>query len=79
MKTKRITLSTWEEYYESENIDVDWPKIQREIGQDHLEWLLSRPHEQAQLLVERSNKGYTLIAEFYDERTIVDYHLRWAK
>ena len=79
MKTRRIVLSTWEEYYESENIDVDWPKIQREIGQDHLEWLLSQPHDRAQLMVERSSKGYSLVAEFYTDDVAVDYHLRWAK
>jgi hypothetical protein len=79
MKTRKIHLAFWEETYESENIDVDWPRIQRELGQDHLEWLLSLPHERGQLMVERSNGRYNLVAEFYDDVTAVDYHLRWAK
>jgi len=64
---------------ESEVIEIDWPKVQKTIGLDHLEWLLKLPHDKCQLMLERNDMYCTLVADFYDEKTLLSYHLMWAK
>jgi len=86
MKTSKVTLTEW--IYPSEiedTIDIDWPRVQREVGEDCLRWLMEQPHEHCQLVLEKSEHGHTmqsmrrLVAEFYNEKTAVSYHLMWAK
>jgi hypothetical protein len=77
MKHSKIQLFDW--ISNSENVELDWPKIQRELGVDHLEWLLKLPKNDCQLVVEKHDENYALVAEFYDTRLEVEYHLRWAK
>jgi hypothetical protein len=31
------------------------------------------------LMLERCNAYCSLVAEFYDEKTLISYHLMWAK
>lgn len=78
MKTSKIELTKWVPN-EGENIEVDWPKVQRTIGLDHLEWLLNQDHSKCQLVLERNTAYCRLIAEFYEEKLLTYYHLMWAK
>jgi hypothetical protein len=75
--TQRIKLADW--HSNDDNIDVDWPKIQQLLGVDHVEWLLKQPREKCQLVVDKTCEQFALVAEFYDERHLVQYHLMWAK
>ena len=77
MKTKRIKLLAWEST--EDRIEIDWPKVQRDIGRDHVEWLLSRKPEHCQLVVDKVGYKFRLMAEFYDEQCLMLYHLMWAK
>lgn len=74
---KRVKLFDWHSY--DANIDIDWPKVQQTIGQDHLYWLLKQPKEYCQLIVDKTDENFQLVAEFYNESTLVQYHLMWAK
>jgi len=74
---KRITLAEW--YSNKDTIEVDWPKIHQMVGQDHVEWLLKQSHDKCQLVVDKTCENFALVAEFYDERHLMQYHLMWAK
>jgi hypothetical protein len=78
MKTDhRITLFKW--HSKDEIIEVDWPKVHREVGSDQINWLLRQPSDQCQVVVDKFNENFTLVAEFYNKQILVDYYLRWAK
>ncbi len=78
MKTSRIELLKWLPT-EGENIEIDWPKVHRSIGIDHTKWLLKQSLDKCQLIMERRDMHCRLIAEFYDEKLLVEYHLMWSK
>jgi hypothetical protein len=78
MKSRRVVLTEWLPS-EGENIEIDWPKVQRTIGVDHLEWLLKQDHAQCQLVLERNDLHCKLVAEFYLDSLAINYHLLWAK
>jgi hypothetical protein len=78
MKTSKVELAKWLPE-EGENIEIDWPKVHNTIGVDHTEWLLKQSHDTCQLILERNDMYCRLIAEFYDDRTLINYHLMWAK
>jgi hypothetical protein len=78
MKSRRVVLTQWFPQ-EGEYIDIDWPKVQKTIGVDHLAWLLKQPKDQCQLVLDKSQSKVKLVAEFYSESLAVNYHLLWAK
>jgi hypothetical protein len=77
MKTERISLYKW--YSKEDVIEVNWPDVHKSIGADHLEWILKQPKDQCQLVVDKLNTNFELMAEFYNERVLVEYWMRWAK
>ncbi len=78
MKTKKVELLKWLPS-EGEYIAIDWPKVHKTIGLDHTKWLLNQSDELCQLVLERNDMYCRLVAEFYDDRTLTQYHLMWAK
>jgi hypothetical protein len=78
MKTERVELLKWLPE-EGEYIAIDWPKVHKTIGIDHTNWLIKQPEDQCQLMLERNDSYCRLVAEFYDNRALVNYHLMWAK
>lgn len=78
MKTKKVELLKWLPQ-EGEYIEIDWPKVHKTIGLDHTNWLLKQSDEICQLVLERNDMHCRLIAEFYDDRALTQYHLMWAK
>jgi hypothetical protein len=81
MRNRRFTITQWEANEHSENLDIDWPRVQREAGREHVEWLLKQSHTQCQILLESNPKSTVikLVAEFYDDKLAVNYALLWAK
>ena len=78
MKTNKVELYKWLDL-EGENIEIDWPKVHKTIGLDHTNWLLRQPKDQCQIILERKDMYCRLIAEFYNDHALVNYHLMWAK
>ena len=78
MKTERVELLKWLPE-EGDTVEIDWPKVHKTIGVDHTQWLLKQPHNLCQMILERNDMYCRLIAEFYDNRALVNYHLMWAK
>ncbi len=78
MKTKAVELLKWLPE-EGEYIAIDWPKVHKTIGLDHTNWLLKQPANICQLILERNDRYCRLVAEFYDDRTLTQYHLTGAK
>ena len=86
MKSSKTVLFRWSkpspfsELLNEDNLDIDWPAVQRELGVDCVEWLLKQSKEKCQLSLEFAPSGQKqLVAEFFDEKTAVTYHLMWAK
>jgi len=75
MKSKRITLYTWQ--HEGDDIQPDWPKIQSELGNDRVIWLLAQDHSHCQLVVDRQGDQHSLVAEFYHSVTLNNYLMMW--
>jgi hypothetical protein len=78
MKSNKVELLKWLPS-EGETIEIDWPKVHRTIGVEQTRWLLAQPEEQCQVVLERRDMYCRLVAEFYNERTLLNYHLMWAK
>jgi hypothetical protein len=78
MKSNKVELYKWLPS-EGETIEIDWPKVHRNIGVDQTRWLLKQSQENCQLILERKDMYCKLIAEFYNEHTLLNYHLMWAK
>ena len=78
MKTERIELLKWLPS-EGENIEIDWPKVHKTIGVDQTNWLLKQSKTNCQLMLYRNDMYCRLVAEFYNEQTLLSYHLMWAK
>ena len=78
MKNNKVELLKWLPS-EGENIEIDWPKVHKTIGIDQTKWLLKQPQNLCQLMLERNDMYCRVIAEFYDDDTLINYHLMWAK
>jgi len=78
MKSSKVELYRWLPS-EGENIEIDWPKVHKKIGLDQTKWLLDQSRYSCQIVLERIDIYCRLVAEFYDERTLINYHLMWAK
>jgi len=77
MKTERIPLAEWTS--DDLDIDINWPLIHKKLGVDQVDWLLKQPHDKCQLILSRNIINNTLLAEFYDEKTLTVYHLMWSR
>ena len=81
MKTHRFELLEWQ-YTTDESanyLDIDWPKVQKSVGKEQISWFLKQPKTACQLVLDRTGASVKLMAEFYDEQTLLTYHLMWAK
>jgi hypothetical protein len=76
MKTERIVLADWtsRDLY----LDIDWPAVQKQLGVEQLDWLLKLPTDQCQLVLDKNDDNFKLVAEFYCGRTLMTYHLMWS-
>ena len=79
MKSSRFELYHWHTRNGKDIIEVDWPKVHKSLGVDHTNWLITQPKEKCQLVLLRNDMYCRLAAEFYDDRTLTQYHLMWAK
>ena len=79
MKSSRFELYHWRIHNGKDIIEVDWPKVHKTVGVDLINWINKQPKEKCQLVVDKLNDDFKLIAEFYDQQTLVSYHLMWAK
>ena len=78
MKTSKVELLKWLPE-EGEYIEINWPKLHKTIGLDHTNWLLKQPKDLCQLVLERNDMYCRLVAEFYNDHALLEYHLMWAK
>jgi hypothetical protein len=78
MKNKAVELLKWLPQ-EGETIEIDWPKVHKSIGLGQTQWLIKQSRADCQIVLERKDHYCRLIAEFYNEHTLLNYHLQWAK
>ncbi len=76
MKAIRVPLTSWHSDFDT--VEVDWPCVQRTVGLDRLQWLLSQDHTQCQLVVDCADSHYTLTAEFYNDAVHQSYLSMWS-
>jgi hypothetical protein len=76
MKTKRVVLADWigDDLY----LDIDWPTVHRKLGLEQIDWLLKQRPERLQLMLDKEDINFKLVAEFYDEQILLTYHLMWG-
>ena len=79
MKSNRFELYHWQIRNGKDVIEIDWPKVHKSVGADLINWINKQPKEKCQLVVDKLNDDFKLIAEFYDQQTLLAYHLMWAK
>lgn len=79
MKSNSVELYNWRFKNEPDTIEIDWPKVHKKVGTDLINWIIKQPKDKCQLVVDKVQQEYKLIAEFYDEHTLITYHLMWAK
>lgn len=78
MNTK-VTLYEWIEESPENILDIDWPKVQKKIGIDQLDWIRKQPVDNCQLMLEYNTLGVkTLVVEFYNNRTLSNYGMMFA-
>ena len=83
MKNTKVAVYKWEHKAQLDHpidgqYDIDWPLIRNAIG-DELDWLLKHDQKDLQLMLEVKAGERHLVADFYNKRTLVEYHLMWAK
>lgn len=81
MKSSKTVLYKWNQArIHEDSLDIDWPAVQRELGVDCVEWLHKQPDSKCQMMLEfPPDGGKQLVAEFYDDKLAVTYHMMWAK
>jgi len=81
MKNSKVTLMEFDKASgPTEHYDIPWPKVQKELGVDHVDWLYKQPVDKCQMILELSPNGcMKLVAEFYDKELSKTYHLMWAR
>jgi hypothetical protein len=83
MKTHRFEIARFlpTEADNTGDIFIDWPRIHRQAGLDHIQWLRSQHRSECQLLIERRpGDSYNyVVAEIYSDKLATVYSLMWAK
>lgn len=79
MRSERIPLYKWYSDNLPDTIDINWPDVHKAVGREQMSWILKQPKEQCQLVVDKLNENFTLVAEFYCEQALIAYRLMWAK
>ena len=78
MKSKKVELMSWQYNPTFDTNDIDWPKLHKMIGIDRTKWILEQSFNDCQMILERKDAEMAVVAEFYNERTELEYHLRWG-
>ena len=77
--TTKITLFEWIEESPENILDIDWPRVQKKIGIDQLDWLSKQQEQDCQLLLEYNTLGIkTLVVEFYNDQILSNYGMMFA-
>ena len=70
MKTKSIILTDWIPHDISSTIDIDWPKVHKQVEPNLLERLrLLESKAECQLVLEKKKNKFRLVAEFFNDKT----------
>lgn len=76
MKTSRLTLAEW--VSDAQDLDIDWPQVQRTLGIEQLQWLLSQQPDHCQLVVDQQQSHHCLVAEFYTVSGLREFLNLWG-
>jgi len=81
MISNEVILYQWQNDGPEDLLDIDWPKIQKECGVDHIKWLMDNESKGCYMALEitpdKSIKR--LIVEFDDPQILSTYHMLWAR
>lgn len=76
MKAERIVLASW--VSSDSYMDIDWPRVHEQVGRDQLDWLLAQQTTQCQLILDKLQSDFKLVAEFYSAELLHRYRLMWS-
>ena len=83
MMNNCVAVTGWEICDPEENINIDWPRLSRTLGQDHIDWLLEKStqgHLTLHIEIPEDDSGppvQRLTAEFHSEAVKLEYGLRF--
>lgn len=79
MKNNKHKLAEWVGDYTDGYVDIPWPLVHSQAGNDAVNWLNKQDPCRVQMILENDSGKMELWAEFYDRRAEVEYALRFAK
>jgi hypothetical protein len=82
MKTNRVKLAEWLGDYTDGYVDIPWPLVHGQAGDEQIRWLNKQDPSHVQMVLEKEKDEpaqQTLWAEFYRPETHIEYALRFAK
>ena len=79
MKSERIKIAEWLADYTDGYVDIPWPEVQRQAGQEIIRWVNSQPDNKAQMILEKNSDAVqSLWIEFYDRSLRIECALRFS-
>jgi hypothetical protein len=79
MKSERIKVAEWLGDYTDGYVDIPWPEVQRQAGQEIIKWVNSQSEIKAQLILEKTPDAVqSLWIEFYDHSLRIECALRFS-
>lgn len=82
MKNERVWLTDWPAHSHDGYTDIPWPRVHAVLGADLIEWVHSRDHTQAQLILQQadhSDRPVSLWVEFYTADTRREFAVKFDK
>ena len=74
MKSNIIVLTDWIPHKNSCTIDIDWPRVHKQVSEQTFEKLKKRELDlDCQLVVEKKRDVIRLVAEFFNEQSYLDF------
>jgi len=80
MKNDKIKIAHWLGDYTDGYVDIPWPEVQRQAGNEVIKWINSLDTIQAQLILEKDpdNVSQSLWIEFYDPKIRIECALKFS-
>ena len=80
MKSDKIKIAEWLGDYTDGYVDIPWPEVQKQAGNEIIKWVNSLPTDRAQLILEKTPDAIqSLWIEFFDHNLRIECALRFSR
>ena len=78
MTNKTVPITKWQTLL-ADSLDIDWPGIHREVGQECIEWCRAQEQERRLIMVvEKQFSRVRIALEFTDPACATEYWMRFG-